>query len=63
MGLKRGRNYDPELDRQAKVDELRRLHKATSERSGKEEDGDGESGEIVPEKVSAYFEWEKTKAD
>lgn len=38
--LKRDRNYNPELDRQAKIDDLRALHKAVSEVSGKE-DADG----------------------
>ena len=58
--LKRDRNYDPKLDRQSKIDELRSLYKAMNESSGKE-DVNGDNGESVSDKVSAYFEWEKTK--
>lgn len=58
--VKRDRNYNPELDRQAKIDDLRALHKVVSEVSGKE-DADGGSGGILSDKVSAYFEWEKRR--
>ena len=60
--LKRDRNYDPEMDRRAKVDELRGLYKkvmaATSKEGGK---GSVEHEESVSDSVSTYFEWEKIK--
>ena len=57
--LRRGRNHDPELDSQAKIDELRSLYERVNDGKGVEsEEGSGES---VSDKVSTYFEWEKTK--
>ena len=60
--LKRDRNDNPELDKELKIAELRALYKAMSERSGTEDVGNG-SGDSVSDKVSAYFEWEKTRMD
>lgn len=57
MVLGRHKNYDPELDKQAKIDELRGLYQKMTEKTGKEEFG--EDDENVSDKVSAYFEWEK----
>ena len=57
--LKRGRNYDPELDRKAKIEELRSLYdKVNSEKSTESSE---ETGESIDGKVSTYFDWEKTK--
>ena len=48
--LRRGRNYDPELDSQAKIDELRSLYERVKCEKGVEsEEGSGES---VSDKVS-----------
>ena len=57
--LKRGRNYDPELDRKAKIQELRSLYDRVNSEKGTE--SSEETGESIDEKVSTYFDWEKTK--
>ena len=51
--LRRGRNYDPELE------ELRSLYDRVSSEKGTE--SGEETGESIDEKVSTYFDWEKTK--
>jgi MFS family permease len=56
--LKRSRNYDPKLDKESKIEEMRQLYHATNERSTKEDLG-RPSGETLTEGASAYFEWEK----
>jgi hypothetical protein len=58
----RCRNYNPELDRQDKIREMRALYKAMNEGKSKEEPDEG-FAESVSDKVSAYFEWEKTRND
>jgi MFS family permease len=60
--LKRDKNYNPELDKQAKTQEMRSLYNAITDGSAKE-DADGGPEESVSDKVSAYFEWEKTRND
>ena len=57
--LRRGRNYDPELDRTAKIQELRSLYERVNSEKGTE--SGEETGESINEKVSTYFDWEKTK--
>ena len=57
--LKWGRKYDPELDRKAKIEELRSLYDRVNSEKGTE--SGEETGESIDEKVSTYFEWEKTK--
>ena len=57
--LRRGRNHDPELDRKAKIQELRSLYDRVRSEKGTES-GD-ETGESIDEKVWIYFDWEKTK--
>ena len=52
--LKRNRNYNPELDKRDKIQEMRALYKAMNEGSSKEEP-DGGFAESVSDKVSAYF--------
>lgn len=59
--LKRDRAYDPELDRQQKIDELRQLYEKVEGSKAKEMDGPGRNSEdTVTDKVSTYFEWEKS---
>lgn len=59
--LKRDRAYDPELDRQQKIDELRQLYEKVEGSKAKELDGpDRNSEDTVTDKVSTYFEWEKS---
>jgi hypothetical protein len=58
--LKRGRNYDPKLDKEANIGEMRKLFRAMNEGSVKEDPGRG-SGETLTEDASAYFEWEKAR--
>ena len=59
--LKRDRAYDPELDRQQKIDELRQLYEKMEGSKSKEMDGERRnSEETVTDKVSTYFEWEKS---
>ena len=57
--LRRGRNYDPELDRKAKIQELRGLYNRVTSEKGTE--SGEETGESIDEKVSTYFDWEKTR--
>lgn len=57
--LRRGRNYDPELNREAKIQELRSLYNRVSSEKGTE--SGEETSESICEKVSTYFDWEKTK--
>ena len=57
--LKRGRDYDPELDRKARIEELRSLYDRVNSEKGTEL-GE-ETGESIDEKVSTYFDWENTK--
>ena len=57
--LRRVRNYDPELDRKAEIQELRSLYDRVSSEKGTE--SGEETGESIDEKVSTYFDWEKTK--
>ena len=61
MVLKRDRAYDPELDRQQKIDELRQLYQKVEGSKSKETDGPRrDSEDTVTDKVSTYFEWEKS---
>jgi hypothetical protein len=55
--LHRNRNYNAELDRKAKIDELRSKYEAsvTSEKVDPDED----DSESVSDNVSRYFELEK----
>ena len=57
--LKRGRSYDSELDRKAKIGELRNLYNKMNSEKGTE--SSEETGESIDEKVSTYFDWEKMK--
>jgi hypothetical protein len=59
VALKRNKNYDPKLDKESKIEEMRQLFNATQERSFKECSG-RPSGETLIEDASAYFEWEKS---
>lgn len=60
--LKRHLAYNPELDRKAKIEELRQLYEKVEGSKAKEEDRDGEySQESVSDKVSTYFEWERSQ--
>ena len=58
--LHRHRHYNPELDRQAKIDELRTKYEAsiTSEKSGSDDD----DSESVSSNVSRYFELVKQQS-
>ena len=59
--LKRHLNYDAEKDRDMKVQELRELYEKVEGAKSKEHDREGGSGESVSDKVSAYFEWERSR--
>jgi hypothetical protein len=63
--LKRGKAYDAEKDRDMKVQELRELYEKVEGAKAKEFDDEGQkerqSQETVSDKVSAYFEWEKSR--
>jgi MFS family permease len=59
--LKRGKRYDPVLDRDSKIEEMRQLWEKMSEDTGKEDVGRRHSGETLTENASAYFEWEKSR--
>lgn len=59
--LKRSRNYNPELDKKAKVAELKalyyKLHDASfSEKTLAEEIYDQDDASIISQEVKAYFE-------
>lgn len=67
--LKRHKAYDPELDRKAKIDELRELYTEMNRDLSAEKEGRGSversptlvgvgSGES--DKISQYFDWEKS---
>jgi len=58
--LKRPRDYDPVLDKRAKMEELRLLYKAMNSSTGKGDVGGG-SGDSLSDRVSTYFEWEQMK--
>jgi len=59
--LKRDRAYDPEIDRQQKINELRQLYEKVEGSKSNEIDGPRRSSEdTVTDKVSTYFEWEKS---
>ncbi|EMC93936.1 hypothetical protein BAUCODRAFT_141348 [Baudoinia panamericana UAMH 10762] len=60
--LKRSKAYDPKLDRDMKVEELRQLYHKAESGKAKEYDGEGrDSSDTVDDKVSSYFEWEKSR--
>ena len=59
--LKRHQAYDPELDKQANVKDMRDLYGKISAQSENEaEKGDADARTLLGESGSAYFEWEKT---
>lgn len=58
--LKRHLQYDAEKDRDMKIQELRDLYEKVEGSRGKEFDGKAE-GDSVSDKVSTYFEWEKSR--
>jgi len=63
--LHRNKYYNPELDRKAKVEELRSLYESSiaSGRSGDEnEDSKEDDDSFVSENVSKYFELEKQQS-
>lgn len=62
--LNRHRNYDPELDRKARIEELRMKYEAfvAAQRSGKETDVSSDDDSFVSEKVSKYFQMEKERS-
>lgn len=57
--LRKGRNYEPELDRKVKIQQLQDLYDRVSSEKGTE--SGEETGESIDEKVSTYFDWEKMK--
>ncbi len=60
--LKRHLNYNPELDRKAKIDELRDLyHKVEGNKAAESDDEKTlrKDSEFIPDDVSRYFELEK----
>lgn len=58
--LKRHLRYDAAADREMKIEEMRRLYrKVEGEKSSREDGGSAESA--LSDKVSTYFEWEKTQ--
>jgi hypothetical protein len=57
-GSKRSGNYDPKLDKELKIEEMRQLYHAMNERGMKKDTG-RQSGETLTEGASTYFEWEK----
>jgi hypothetical protein len=59
--LKRHENYDPEKDRDMKIDELRQLYQKAEASKSDEPDRKGGSRESVSDKVSAYFKWERSR--
>ncbi|KAK5038099.1 hypothetical protein LTS07_001567 [Exophiala sideris] len=63
--LKRHLNYNPELDRQSKVEELRDLYNKVEGNKALESDDEKTlkgNSDMIPDNVSKYFEMEKTKA-
>lgn len=59
--MKRGKRYDPVLDRDNKIEEMRQLWERMSEDTRKEDVRRRHSGETLTENASAYFEWEKSR--
>lgn len=63
--LKRHLNYNPELDRQSKVDELRDLYNKVEGNKAVESDDEKTlkgNSDLIPDNVSKYFEIEKSRA-
>ncbi|KAI1619224.1 hypothetical protein EDD37DRAFT_304944 [Exophiala viscosa] len=63
--LKRHLNYNPELDRQSKVQELRNLYNKVEGNKALESDDEKTlkgNSDMIPDNVSKYFEMEKTRA-
>ena len=56
--LKRSRKYDPKLEKESKIEEMRQLCNAMNDRNFKEDPGRPGS-ETLTENPSAHFEWEK----
>ena len=56
--LKRHTYYDPNVDREMKINELMDLYDKVEGSKAKELEGQG-SGESVSDEVSQYFEWER----
>jgi len=56
--LKRDRNYNPELDKQAKIEELRSLYQKVEGSKTNESVNETDSDELS-DKVSTYFDWER----
>lgn len=54
VSWKLGRNYDPELDRKAKIEELRSLYNKVNSEKGTE--STEETGQSIDEKVWTYFD-------